>query len=142
MSPATRRAAVLTGLTFLMAPWAMADQPAAQATPKAIQFAQGSSKATESGSVHGYDNVTYTVAAQAGEQFKISLKTKNTSNYFNVTAPGKDEALFVGSVSGNQATFTAEQAGDYVVNVYLMRNAARRGATAKYTLSVEKHAAK
>lgn len=142
MSHATRRAALLTILAFSAAPWAMADKPAAQPSTKAIHFAQGSSKATENGSVHGYDNVTYTVAAQAGEQFKISLKTKNTSNYFNVTAPGKDEALFVGSVSGNQATFTAEQAGDYVINVYLMRNAARRGATAKYTLSIEKHPAK
>ena len=138
----TRRTALLAGLAFSFTPWAMADKPAPQPTAKVIHFAPGSTKATESGSVHGYDNVTYTVAAQAGEQFKISLKTKNTSNYFNVTAPGKDEALFVGSVSGNQATFTAEQAGDYVVNVYLMRNAARRGATAKYTLSIDKQSAK
>ena len=43
-----------------------------------------------------------------------------------------EEALFVGSVSGERFEASLPSAGEYRIRVYLMRNAARRNATASY----------
>lgn len=151
MSRVTQQAALLAGLVFSVAPFSMAADPATTTATKEVTpvhlvhlypSAAGLSKATESGRVRGYDTVTYRLTAQAGEQVKIRLESTNTSNYFNVTAAGKDEALFVGAMSGDQAAFTAGESGDLLIMVYLMRNAARRGESASYTLSIEKLPAK
>lgn len=68
---------------------------------------------------------------------RLSLKTNRFSNYFNVSAPGADEAMFIGSTSGNNFSATAPVAGDYTARVYLMRSAARRGTVANYTLVID-----
>lgn len=101
-----------------------------------VSFAAGASSATLKGTVRGYQSVDYLLGAAAGQTMTVTLKTSNASNYFNVLPPGSDEALFIGSTSGNTFTGTLPAKGDYTVRVYLMRNAARRDETAKYTLSV------
>jgi hypothetical protein len=48
-------------------------------------------------------------------------------------APGfEDEAIFVGSTSGNEFVAPLTAGGNYKVRVYLMRNAARRNESASY----------
>jgi hypothetical protein len=60
-----------------------------------------------------------------------------TIDYFNIIAPGKEnEAMFVGSTSGNQFEGTLPASGDYKVRVYLMRSAARRDEIANYRLEM------
>ncbi len=64
------------------------------------------------------------------------MKTSNASSYFNVYAPGADEATFNGSSGGD--AFSGRRAGlrRLRVQVYMMRNAARRNETASYTLMI------
>ena len=67
----------------------------------------------------------------------VSLKTSNASNYFNVLPPGSTgEAIFIGSSGGNRWQGVLAADGEYKIRVYLMRNAARRNETAKYSLTV------
>lgn len=101
-----------------------------------VEFARGTSSATLHGNIHGYDTVDYVLSARAGQTLNVRLQPTNASAYFNVTKQGADEALFVGSTSGNQFTGRLPANGDYVVRVYLMRNAARRDEHANYTLSI------
>jgi hypothetical protein len=101
-----------------------------------IQFARGASSATLHGYIHGYDTVDYVLGARGGQTLTVRLQPTNASAYFNVTRQGAAEALFVGSTTGNQFTGRLPASGDYVVRVYLMRNAARRDEHANYTLTV------
>lgn len=101
-----------------------------------VQFATGTSSKTVRGTIRGYDSVNYLVRARAGQTLTISFQPNNASAYFNVWAPGADEALFVGSTSGNRYAGTLPSNGDYRVQVYLMRNAARRNESASYALTI------
>lgn len=101
-----------------------------------VQFARGTSSATLHGNIHGYDTVDYVLGARGGQALSVRLQPTNTSTYFNVTRQGADEAIFVGSTSGNTFTGRLPSNGDYVIRVYLMRNAARRDEHANYTLTV------
>ena len=101
-----------------------------------VQFARGASSATLHGNIHGYDTVDYVLGARGGQTLNVRLQPTNASAYFNITKQGADEALFVGSTSGNSFTGRLPSNGDYVVRVYLMRNAARRDEHANYSLSV------
>lgn len=91
---------------------------------------------TVRGKIRGDGTAAYKVQLRQGQTLAIALKTSSRSNYFNITAPGAQEALFIGSINGNSYRGKVEHDGEYTVNVYLMRNAARRNESATYTLSV------
>lgn len=102
-----------------------------------VHFKKGATSATVEGTVKGYEGVDYVLGARAGQAMNVSMASDNTANYFNIIAPGKtDEAMFIGSSSGNQFEGTLSANGDYRVRVYLMRSAARRGEVAKYRLEM------
>lgn len=102
-----------------------------------VHFHKGANSATVEGRIKGYETVDYVLGARKGQSMNVSMATKNGANYFNIIAPGKgDEAMFVGSSSGNQFEGTLPASGDYKVRVYLMRSAARRGESAKYRLEM------
>jgi len=102
-----------------------------------VHFAKGASSTTMKGTLKGDQTIDYKLRARAGQTIHVALTTSNDSNYFNVLPPGsKDEAIFVGSTSGNDWTEQLTADGEYTVRIYLMRNAARRGETARYTLTV------
>lgn len=86
------------------------------------------------GKIQGYATAEYTLTGKAGQTLSVKLKTNQASNYFNIRQAGQDEALFTGASGGN--TFQAKLPADgaYTVQVYLMRNAARRHAVASYSL--------
>jgi len=110
---------------------------AADIETRPIQFAKGASSATVKGTIKGDQTIDYTVRASAGQTMTVSLKTSNASNYFNVLPPGSTgEAIFVGSSGGNRWQGVLATGGEYKIRVYLMRNAARRNETAKYSLTV------
>ena len=100
-----------------------------------VQFKAGETGATVKGKIKGDEIVDYILNAKAGQSMVVILEASNTSAYFNLTPPGSDTALFVGSTSGNRYEGTLPANGDYTVRVYLMRNAARRGETATYTIN-------
>lgn len=101
-----------------------------------VQFARGASSKAIAGTVRGYDSVNYLVGARAGQVLSVDLRRRRGSAYFNVWAPGADEAIFIGLSEGNSFSGTLSAGGDYRVQVYLMRSAARRNESSAYTLTV------
>lgn len=101
-----------------------------------VRFAVGTSGTTINSKVKGYDSVQYSLGVRAGQKMSVQIDSSNASLYFNITAPGASEALYIGSIDGNATTVTIPSSGNYVIDVYLMRNAARRGETATYSLSL------
>lgn len=101
-----------------------------------LSFAPGKSSRTVSNSIMGYDAVEYRIKVSAGQRMSVSMETDNGSNYFNVIAPGAQQALHIGSTDGNSASFTVPSSGVYRIQVYLMRNAARRNEVADFDLTV------
>jgi len=102
-----------------------------------VQFESGASSATIENSITGYESVDYVLRANAGQYMNVSMATDNTSNYFNILAPGKEnEAMFIGSSSGKQYEGVLPESGDYKIRVYLMRSAARRNEVANYRLEM------
>jgi hypothetical protein len=102
-----------------------------------VHFKAGTSGATINGHLRGREDIDYLLGAKAGQQMTVELHTDNPQNYFNILPPGSnDEALFVGSSSGNRFEGTLPDSGDYRVRVYLMRAAARRDESAKYRVDI------
>ena len=111
--------------------------PAAEAdTTSRILFQAGAESAEVPGHVAGYDGASFLVGARAGQTLSVEMQTSNASAYFNITAPGAAEAMFIGSVSGLAFTGILPVSGDYRIDVYLMRNAARRNEAADFRLRV------
>jgi len=101
-----------------------------------VQFAKGASSAVIKGRLKGDADVDYVVRAAAGQTLSVTLQETNPQNYFNVLPPGsKGGAMFVGD-TGEDYSRTLPTDGDYVVRVYLMRPAARRGETSDYTVTI------
>jgi hypothetical protein len=129
------RAVLLIGL--LSAP-ALADDGTVR---DRIAFEAGSTSATLKNTIKGDASHEYLVGAKAGQVMTVKLATTNTSTYFNVWAPGKvpgkDEALFAGAITGDVFSDKLAETGDYMVQVYLYRNAARRNESADFTITVE-----
>jgi hypothetical protein len=88
------------------------------------------------GKITGDETVDYLISAEAGQTLSVDLAASNASLYFNILPEGAQEALFVGSSSGNVADVPLPAAGNYVVRVYLMRNAARRNEGATYSVGI------
>lgn len=101
-----------------------------------IRFAPGASGSTIKARVKGYESVRYALGVRAGQKMSVQLDSRNSSLYFNVTGPGADAALYDGSIDGNATTLTIPSSGDYLIDVYLMRNAARRDEAADFTLTL------
>ena len=94
------------------------------------------SPATLKGQIRGYDRVQYSFTAQAHQQLMIKLSTSNPSNYINVRRADMPEAVCQGALTDNDCSVQSDAEASYVVDVYLMRNAARRSERAKYTLVI------
>jgi hypothetical protein len=103
---------------------------------QAVQFAKGKSSAQTSGSLEGDRDAEYTVSARAGQTLAVALKSKNASLDFDVLPPGSKEAMFIGSAQGAKASVLLPADASCVIQVYLMRDAARRNESAAYTLDV------
>ncbi len=125
-----------TFFTALAAAGLMLAQPASAQQRTVVSFAKGASSATLKGSIKGDQDHSYLVDVRAGQTLTVDFKPSNAAAYFNVTAPGADSAMFIGSTSGNRFSGPVTVSGSHVVQVYLMRNAARRNETANYTLTI------
>lgn len=123
-------------LTALVTAGILLTQPASAQQETVVAFVEGTSSQTLKGSIKGDQDHNYVVDARAGQTLTVDFKPTNASAYFNVTAPGADSALFIGSTSGNRFSGPLTVSGRHVVQVYLMRNAARRNETANYTITI------
>lgn len=109
----------------------------AQERSARVEFGRGQSSTVIRGTVRGYDGANYRINVRGGQRLAVTMDSSNGSNYFNILGPGGGDALFNGSISGDFADIIVPASGDYVVQVYLMRNAARRNEQARYTLRIE-----
>ncbi|MCS4245654.1 hypothetical protein M2418_005202 [Rhizobium sp. BIGb0125] len=123
---------VILGVTMLASVPAIADD----IRRETVRFAPGSSSSTIKASVKGYQSIQYTLSVTAGQKMSVQLDSPNASLYFNVTAPGAAAAMYNSSIDGNETSITIPSSGKYLIDVYLMRNAARRNETANYDLTL------
>ena len=98
-----------------------------------VHFAKGTTGSTIKGHVKGYDTVNYKLGAKAGQSMSVGLKSSKA--FFTIIAPGK-KVIFNGTIEGNSYSDTLPTSGTYTIEVYLMRNEARRGTNAPYTLEI------
>lgn len=89
-----------------------------------------------SGRISGSASSDYVVTAAAGQILSVDLLSRNGALAFNVIAEGAQEALFRGAEAGGVADVSLPADGRYIVQIYLMRSAARRGESAAYSLGV------
>ena len=123
--------AAAVGLVLLSIP-AMAKD---KVTTHQVHFDKGTTGTTVKGYVKGYDTVYYKLGAKVGQSMRISLTSKKA--FMNIFEPGKgagDGAMFGGSTEGGNYTGILPASGTYTIQVFLMRNEARRGTSSSYTL--------
>lgn len=87
------------------------------------------------GTLTGRGDAHHAVQGLAGQTLRVRLTTSNPSQAFNVLPPGSAEAMYLGAISGEQAVLRLPADGRYTLDTFLMRNAARRGERARYTLT-------
>ncbi len=109
----------------------------AEDSTKTVAFPKGGTSTTLKGAIKGNNGVNYVFEAKAGQTMQMLFSPSNRSCYFNVFEPGADSAAHIGSTSGNEFGRNLTKSGVYRAQVYLMRNAARRGETCRYSLSIE-----
>ncbi len=103
-----------------------------------VHFKKGTSQASIKGHIKGREIIDYVLRARAGQTMTVNFKTSNQGAYFNVLPPGSDnEAIFIGQIAGAHFESKLPKDGDYKIRVYLVRAAARRNESAKYTLTVK-----
>lgn len=107
----------------------------AQERTETVKFAAGASAKTISGKIKGYDGVSYILAANAGQVMQVRFAPNNASCNMNIYWPSADEAVF--RAEGNEYAATLGKSGDHRVQVFLMRNAARRNETCSYRITFE-----
>ena len=129
-----RASLLLAALVFTTPAWSA--DPVHKET---VELTAGKNAHSVKGKIKGYATAEYTLTGKAGQTLSVKLKTNQSSNYFNIRQPGQDEALFIGSTSGNSYQAKLPADGEYTVQVYLMRNAARRNAVASYSLEMRLH---
>lgn len=126
----TALTAIALGLTL---PCAL---PALAQTTEPVPAAAAASGTVVTGRIAGDAEARYTVAATAGQTLSVDLRSTNPGLNFNILPEGTDTALFIGSTSGTVADIPVPQSGTYVIQVYLMRSAARRDEASDFSLGI------
>jgi hypothetical protein len=101
-----------------------------------VHFKPGRDSASYSGRIAGDDTAHYYIGARRGQTIQVSLRASNRQAYFNVLRPNSSTAIFVGSTSGNRFQGVLPESGDFVVEVCLMRAAARRGESSSFSIDI------
>jgi hypothetical protein len=105
-----------------------------------VHFAQGASGATLSGHVAGREAVHYLLGVRAGQMLRVVLHGGSEAVAFNVFepghVPGRDGALYIGETGGPQMEVRTAHDGEYLIQVFQNRAAARRGGRANFRLEV------
>ena len=102
-----------------------------------VHFDKGTTGSTVKGHVKGYNTVNYKLGAKSGQSMRVSLESKKA--FINIFEPGKgvgDGAMFIGSIKGANYTGVLPESGTYTIQVYLMRNEARRDTKTNYILHI------
>jgi hypothetical protein len=106
---------------------------------QAVEFIEGVTSAKMSGRLTGYETMTYTLGAHAGQAARIVFRPDNGDCAFLIYGPGQkagqNAAFFNGSNMGNEFTGILPSSGTYTVWVGLSRSAARGLQSCAYTIA-------
>lgn len=132
-----RGSAVGAILTVVLATTtAQAQAPAAGATGQRLEVAANTNETVTEGVLSGFATARYVVNAGAGQELRVGLDADNGEAAFNVLGPGGGTPIFNGARSGRSFGAPLGASGDYTIEVYLARAAARRSEAASYSLKV------
>jgi hypothetical protein len=109
----------------------------AQPKERAVTFKPGATSAQLRGLIRGGEDITYRLRTVPGQVLQVLFTPSNRSCYFNAFEPGREDAAHIGSTSGNEFSRSPTGDGEYRLQVYLMRNAARRNESCRYRISFE-----
>lgn len=102
-----------------------------------VRFPAGQTGTVVNDRIVGRQYKDYRIGLRAGQMLSVNMATLRGSPYFNIIEPGAgDVAIYVGSTSGANFEARTAKSGAYVVRVYQMRAAERRGEVAGYRLSI------
>ena len=106
-----------------------------------IVFKKGSYGTSLKGTFKGDDEARYTLHAKAGQQLKFKIKSTKNLAYLNIYAPedkpGSAEAILKGAIVGSTGEITLPETGQYTLQLYQMRNTARRGEIVNYNIELK-----
>ena len=106
-----------------------------------IVFKKGSYGTNLKGTFKGDDEARYTLHAKAGQQLKFKIKSTKNLAYLNIYAPedkpGSAEAILKGAIVGSTGEITLPETGQYTLQLYQMRNTARRGEIVNYNIELK-----
>jgi hypothetical protein len=125
-------------ITLVLAAFALAgaDGMALADTSTSVRFRAGGDSATYAGRIRGDDTARFYIDARRGQVMQLSLAADNPQANFNVLPPGSREAIFIGSNEGSRFSGILPSTGRFVIEVYLMRAAARRNEAARFKLNI------
>jgi hypothetical protein len=123
------------GLTGWVEGKFLTEAPCTNSAYATRDLAIGAKSLMVKGSIKGYQIADYRIKALAGQTLKVTLSTRHPQTYFNLLPSGAQEAMFVGSSTGNKSSVVIPIDAEYTVQVYLMRAAARRNEASKFTLT-------
>lgn len=109
----------------------------AQKAPTPVQFKPGATSTMLKGAVKGYDTASFSLEAKSRQVMQMLFKPSNRFCYFTVGEKGKDGFAHDGTMDGNEFGRNLTADASYRIEVFLMRNAARRNERCKYDLSIE-----
>ena len=113
----------------------------AQTSKQSIHFAQGTDQKTQTGQFKGYDDVQYQVYAKQGQRLKFEISSHQHLASINIFAPGKkpgqDDAILLGASQGQTGDIILPADGEYTLQVYQMRNSARKNKTVNFKLDLQ-----
>ena len=127
-----------TSLVLALALGALAAALQASDAPARVPvvFPDGATQATLAGRIVGRTGNDHVLRVEAGQTLRVTLHADSSMAYFNVRAPGSDEAIFIGSTRGSHYRGVVRRGGDYVIRTYLMAAGARRGQSSNYRLDI------
>ena len=127
---------LLLSLVLAASP-ALAAESNGDRSVKAIAFPKGKTETVIEGRIKGRGYVDHTLRASAGQTLSLQLNSSHRAIYFNLLPPdSSDNAMAIGEQSGNRFDGLLPDDGVYTVRVFLIRAAARRNETGRYTLKV------
>ncbi len=86
-----------------------------------VRFKSGTLGTRSQGHIARRDDIVSLLGAKAGQPMTLALHADNPQTHFNVLPTGSEEAIFVGSISGDRCEGTLPASGDHRARVYLMR---------------------
>lgn len=101
-----------------------------------VDAAAASAGVVLTGTIRGEASAEYILTGAAGQVLSVDLLSEDGALNFTITAKGQSEAMFMSETSGPVADLSLSAAGDYVVQLFLMRSAARRDEATDYTLGL------